>query len=213
VRKVAGGLVLAFGVALLAYAGQSYAAGAIARDRARTAWERVKARSSVDGAFALALAVQGGMGNAPRGAPIARLIATRIGLDEVVVEGVDDRSLNAGPGHLPGSAIPGAPGNSVISAHRDRHFRALGALTIGDTIRTETVHGSATWVIARRTIVGEGRPALFQSSTPILTLTTCWPIRYLGSAPDRLILTARPVSPAPRSPTVVGQLSPDRGPG
>ena len=69
--------------------------------------------------------------------PVARLLIPRLGLDEVVLEGVGDDELNAGPGHLPGSALPGAVGNSIISAHRDRHFRRFDELRVGDTIRTE----------------------------------------------------------------------------
>ncbi len=102
-----------------------------------------------------------------------------------------DAELNAGPGHLPGSAIPGDVGNAVISAHRDRHFSTLGDLHIGDTVYTETAWGRSTWIVTKRRVVGAGKPALFSSDEPVLTLTTCWPIRYFGTAPDRLILEAR----------------------
>lgn len=128
------------------------------------------------------------------GAPVARLTIPRIRLDEIVVEGVGDDELNAGPGHLPGSALPGMRGNAVISAHRDRHFSHLDELQFGDTIRTETGQSSGAWVIVGRRVVGRDTPALFQSKEPMLTLTTCWPVRYFGSAPDRLILTAKPVA-------------------
>jgi sortase A len=127
------------------------------------------------------------------GAPVARLRIPRIGLDAIVLEGVEDSELNAGPGHLPGSALPGEPGNAVISAHRDRHFSRLGELQVGDTITTETGQ-SVAWVIVRRRVVGEAAPALFSTPDATLTLTTCWPIRYLGTAPDRLLLTARPIT-------------------
>jgi sortase A len=127
------------------------------------------------------------------GAPIARLVIPRLSLDEIVVEGVSDWALNVGPGHFPGTPYPGEPGNAVISAHRDRHFRHLDQLAIGDTIRTETTHSTTTWVIIGRKVVEKDAPALFRSSTARLTLTTCWPVIYLGSAPDRLILTAEPV--------------------
>jgi sortase A len=99
--------------------------------------------------------------------------------------------LNAGPGHLPGSATPGDAGNAVISAHRDRHFSTLGELQIGDTVYTETGSDRSTWIVTKRRVVGAGKPALFSSDEPVLTLTTCWPIRYFGTAPDRLILQAK----------------------
>ncbi|HUF29653.1 MAG TPA: class D sortase, partial [Gemmatimonadaceae bacterium] len=128
------------------------------------------------------------------GAPMARLMIPRLGLDEVVVEGVGDAELRAGPGHLPGSALPGEPGNAVISAHRDRHFRGLGELVVGDTVLTETLVGRVQWIVTKRTIVRRGAPALFASAEPLLTLTTCWPIRVLGSAPERVLYEARRLS-------------------
>jgi sortase A len=129
---------------------------------------------------------------------VARLVAPSISLDEIVVEGIGDIQLNAGPGHLPGSALPGDRGNAVISAHRDRHFHALDELGVGDTIVTETVAERVTWRVVERRVVGRTTPALFASAEPRLTLTTCWPVRWIGPAPDRLILAAEPIAREPR---------------
>jgi sortase A len=131
------------------------------------------------------------------GAPVARIVAPTIGLDAIVLEGVDDDALNAGPGHLPGSAMPGERGNSVVSAHRDRHFNHIDGLAVGDTLITETGMRQTTWVVVTRRVVDKDSRVLFRASEPTLTLTTCWPMRYLGPAPERLIITARPV----RGPT------------
>ena len=194
VTRLAGvGLCIA-GAVLVGHAGLRYATGAYRADLARQRWEEQQARSAVAAARErVANGVTFANRNLAVGAPVARLRIPRIRLDEIVVEGVGDDELNAGPGHLPGSALPGMPGNAVISAHRDRHFSRLDALQLGDTIRTETGQSSGVWVIVGRRIVDRGAPALFQSSEPVLTLTTCWPVRYFGSAPDRLILTAKPV--------------------
>jgi sortase A len=128
------------------------------------------------------------------GAPVARVIIPSISLDEVVVEGVGSRQLNAGPGHLPGSPLPGERGNSVISAHRDRHFHALDEVRVGDTVFTETLAGRARWVVTSRRVLHHDAPALFETPDATLTLTTCWPVRWLGPAPDRLLLTAKRAS-------------------
>jgi sortase A len=127
------------------------------------------------------------------GAPVARLVIPRLDLDEIVLEGVEGNDLNAGPGHLTGTAYPGEQGNSVISAHRDRHFNHLDALEVGDTIVTESGTHSNSWVVVSKRVVDKDDRALFETPDATLTLTTCWPIRYLGPAPDRLIVTAKAV--------------------
>jgi LPXTG-site transpeptidase (sortase) family protein len=195
VKRLAGvGLCIA-GAVLVGHAALRYARGAYRADLVRQQWEEQQARSAVSAARErVANSVAFASRSVAVGAPVARLSIPRIRLDEIVIEGVGDDELNAGPGHLPGSALPGMPGNAVISAHRDRHFSHLDALQLGDTIRTETGQSRGTWVIVARRIVDRNSPALFQSSEPVLTLTTCWPVRYFGSAPDRLILTAKPVN-------------------
>lgn len=135
-----------------------------------------------------------GLTRVPSGAPVVRVIIPSIRLDEVVVEGLSDRDLWAGPGHMPGTVFPGQNGNSVVSAHRDRHFHRLDDLRVGDVIETQTPMMSVMWRITQRRVVGKEERAIFESTTPMLTLTTCWPTRYVGPAPDRLLLTAEPVS-------------------
>ena len=187
-RRRVGALLYVVGGALLLHTGTTYAGGALARSVARAAWERAEAQRAVRESRLIDFGESGG--TVVRGAPVARLIIPAIGLDEIVVEGVGDAELNAGPGHLPGSVMPGDVGNAVISAHRDRHFSTLGDLSIGDTVYTETASGRSGWIVSKRRVVGAGKPALFSSDEPLLTLTTCWPIRYFGTAPDRLILEA-----------------------
>ena len=135
-----------------------------------------------------------GLTRVASGAPVVRIIIPAIRLDEVVVEGLTDKDLWAGPGHMPGTVFPGQKGNSVISAHRDRHFHRLDDLRVGDVVETQTPMLSVRWRITQRRVVGEAERAIFESAKPMLTLTTCWPTRYIGPAPDRLLLTAEPVS-------------------
>ena len=129
-----------------------------------------------------------------RGSPVARLVIPAIDLDEIVMEGVGPVELNGGPGHFPGSVLPGDSGNSILSAHRDRHFRRVGELSVGSRFRTETRERTVEWVVTERRVVSKDTPALFEESEATLTLTTCWPIRYFGPAPDRLLIIAKPVT-------------------
>lgn len=195
-RRRIGWALVALGAVGLTAIGVTYLRGHIARAEARSAWEAIEARGAVATVVAGLDAGLAPAGPIARGAPVARLQIPRIDLDEIVVEGVGDRELNAGPGHLPGSPLPGDRGNSIISAHRDRHFSALGGVSIGDTIHTATQQSKATWVITERKVVGRGAPVLRSTPDATLTLTTCWPLGYFGSAPDRLILTARPITGA-----------------
>jgi len=184
---------LCAGGASVAVAGGRYAQGEWQRHQARLAWEAAEASAVVALARRSAALETAGSQYFVVGAPVARLVIPRLRMDEIVLEGVDDNSLNAGPGHLPGSAYPGERGNAVISAHRDRHFSRLGELQVGDTLFTDSGAHTERWVVTSRRVVGAASPALFHTSDATLTLTTCWPIRYLGTAPERLLVTAKPV--------------------
>lgn len=180
-------MLAAAGALLLLFALTTVAKAALARDRVRSAWAVEEARM----AAAEARAPRGVVVRpSVRGAPIGRLVIPALELDEVIVEGVEESQLVAGPGHLPGSPHPGERGNSIISAHRDRHFRSLDELAVGDTIVTQTRHDRTVWVVSGRRVVTASAPVLRSTPEAQLTLTTCWPVRYLGPAPDRLIITA-----------------------
>ena len=196
-RRALGVALIVLGVLVLSGVGYRYARGAYDRDQARAEWAALEAHDAVASAASLASAHSHTTYAA--GALVGRLLIPAVQLDEVIAEGVGDDQLDAGPGHLPGSASPGEPGNAVISAHRDRHFHSLGRVVVGDTVITETRTSRTTWVIVSRSIVGRYEPSLFPSEQPELTLTTCWPIRYIGPAPDRLILTAKPIVVPPRA--------------
>ena len=187
-RRAASTLLIAGGALVLVGSAASIARAAIARDAARSRWEEMEAGRAVTAARARVDAA-GGWSTA-RGTPVARIVIPRLRLDEVVVEGVSDDDLRAGPGHMTGSALPGDSGNAVISAHRDRHFYPLGRIVVGDTIITESDRGTVTWTVAKLRVVDAEAAALHTSTTPLLTLTTCWPIRYFGAAPERLIVEA-----------------------
>ncbi len=191
-RRTLGFALTTVGVLLVLFVSTVYARGALARDAARARWDSDEAKRAMrDGELDVAdVTAPGAATRHVRGSPVARLAIASIGLDEIVVEGVGSSELNAGPGHLPGSALPGHAGNSVISAHRDRHFHGLDHVAIGDTIVTQIGLNSVIWIVKSRKVVSAASPALRQTTQPVLTLTTCWPVRFTGPAPDRLLLEA-----------------------
>ena len=189
-RAALGFSLLVTGVALVGWTGATYGRGWLAQSRARAEWEAKVAHAEVQRVRELDAAPAATL---VEGAPVARLVVPKIALDDIVLEGVTVAVLNGGPGHLPGSALPGDDGNAVVSAHRDRHFRRLGELSTGDTIVTETETRRVSWRVVGRTVVDKDAPVIRREKGRVLTLTTCWPMGYLGGAPERLILKAVPV--------------------
>ena len=176
---------------MLSFSAGRYVEGALAAGRARDSWNSARAK------VAVAL-VRSPSRNRPGrnwiddGAPVARLVIPSIDLDEIVLEGADE--LNAGPGHVAGSAFPGEVGNAIISGERDRHFNHLDAVNAGDTVVTESGLVRDTWIVISKRIVRRDERLASRSSDTTLTLTTSWPIRYVGPAPERLIVTAARVA-------------------
>jgi sortase A len=126
------------------------------------------------------------------GSAIGRLEIPRLGLSVVVLEGSDTESLRLGIGRLPNSGMPGEPGNVVLAGHRDTFFRPLRQIRPGDRISLETPQGTFAYTVDWSTVVDSGDTrVLLPTATPSLTLVTCYPFDYLGSAPRRFIVRAR----------------------
>lgn len=125
------------------------------------------------------------------GAVIGRIDISRIGVSVMVVEGVASRNLKLGAGHIPGTALPGEPGNVGIAAHRDTFFRKLREIRSADTITLTTLAGSYRYAVESADVVAPTDvQALAPSREPSLTLVTCYPFYYVGSAPKRFIVRA-----------------------
>ena len=92
--------------------------------------------------------------------PVARLMAPGQDADVLVLAGASGRTLAFGPGHLDGSAQPGDPGNAVITAHRDTHFRFLKDVGPGDAIVVERADGATRHFRIRSLRRGPSRAAL-----------------------------------------------------
>jgi sortase A len=124
-------------------------------------------------------------------APLAILRIPRIHFEGPVLEGTDDISLNRGVGHIEETARPGADGNSGIAGHRDGYFRGLKDIGPGDVIELETVRATEVYRVERTWIVDPEDVSVLDP-TPIrsLTLVTCYPFYFVGSAPQRFIVRA-----------------------
>ena len=140
---------------------------------------------------------------ARRGTAIAALSIPRLDLSAIVLHGSDDQTLRRGPGHLENTAMPGETGNAVIAGHRDTFFRRLREIDVGDVIRLVAVEGTYTYVVESTQIVDPDDVwVLDPTPDPSLTLVTCYPFTYIGSAPERFIVRARlaPVSGGSKDP-------------
>jgi sortase A len=126
---------------------------------------------------------------------IGLLDIPRLGLSVMVVEGAGTRALRRAAGHIPGTALPGQRGNVGISAHRDTFFRPLRNIRQNDVITVSTLGGEYRYrVVSTRIVSPSHVEVLDPSATEILTLVTCYPFYFVGSAPDRFIVRAERVA-------------------
>jgi sortase A len=122
---------------------------------------------------------------------IAILRIPKIQLEVPVLDGTDEITLNRAVGLIAGTARPGDEGNVGIAGHRDGFFRGLKDLHEGDEIELETVSTKETYAIDHISIVSpEEVSVLLPRAKRSLTLVTCYPFYFVGSAPQRYIVQA-----------------------
>jgi sortase A len=130
--------------------------------------------------------------------PEAILRIPRLGLEVPVLEGVDDLTMNRGAGHIPGTARPGESGNVAIAGHRDGFFRSLKDIVPGDVIDVDRPNGTDHYAVRKIDIVSPSDITDLKPATgAILTLVTCYPFHFVGSAPERYVVRASLVSTTP----------------
>jgi sortase A len=130
-------------------------------------------------------------------APLARLQVPALGVDRIVLAGASGRSLAFGPGHLDGTALPGGPGHSVLTGHRDTHFAFLKELDLGDEIRVQGRDGAWRRYRVSGTQVLDSRSARLAlgDDRPRLSLVTCYPFDALRpGGPLRYVVSAEAVA-------------------
>ena len=147
----------------------------------------------------LAFSARAVRARATAGEPLGRIRMPTIDVSTVFVEGTDTDSLRSGPGHYPGTPLPGARGTVAIAGHRTTYgapFRALDRLRRGHRVEVETSYGRFSYAVERTQIVA---PTALWVTRRVghdrLVLTACHP---LYSAAQRIVVFARLVSSKPR---------------
>lgn len=138
----------------------------------------------------------GSSGSAGRaGSALGRIEISAIGLDAIIMEGTDAKTLRRAVGHISGTPLPGQQGNTAIAGHRDTFFRALRNIRENDAIMLTTLAGSYGYRVDSIKVVEPDNTAVLDNSdAEILTLVTCYPFYFVGPAPKRFIVRAHRIS-------------------
>jgi sortase A len=133
---------------------------------------------------------------------IGEMIVPRLKIKTILVQGESSRILRRAIGHLPETPMPGQPGNVAIAGHRDTFFRPLRDIQPGDDISIMTPDGELQYQVeSTEVVLPSDLRVLKPSQGNTLTLVTCFPFYYVGSAPKRFIVHARQILPPVAQPT------------
>jgi sortase A len=144
-----------------------------------------------------------------QGGPVGTIAIPKIGLDQVVIEGVGVDELKEAVGHYPDTKVPGQKGNAALAGHRTTYgapFNKLDDLVAGDEITFTTLAGTFRYLVSEKKIVTpEAVEVLDPTPDNRLTLTTCHP---MYSAKQRLIIVAILQGPPIDEPVVAAGTTP-----
>lgn len=108
-----------------------------------------------------------------------------------IVQGTGSKELKKGVGHYVGSVLPGVSDNSVLAGHRDSVFRNLGNVKLGDLMTVRTDYGVFVYEVHKiRIVKADDKTVIVPTSNSVLTLSTCYPFRFVGNAPKRYVVQA-----------------------
>lgn len=123
--------------------------------------------------------------------PSAVLRIPKLHLEVPVYDGTDDLTLNRGVGRIIGTTRLGVAGNTGIAGHRDGFFRVLKDIAPGDTVELMLPSQTSHYVVENIEITSPDDVSVLQpTAKPSLTLVTCYPFYFVGSAPQRYIVRA-----------------------
>jgi sortase A len=113
-----------------------------------------------------------------------------------IYQGTTDSTLSKGIGHFTQSVMPGVVNNTVLAGHRDTVFSHLYRVQIGEDITIVDAQGTFTYqVIGTRIVKANDKTVIVPTATAVLTISTCYPFTWIGSAPDRFIVSAELIPP------------------
>jgi sortase A len=187
-KKYLSPVLMVLGAVLLFYVGSEYYGMHREQQRLQAEWDQQQKTPTTT--------------EAPKPADdgLIRLAIPKIDLTAIVVDGTTRKQLKNGPGRIVGTPLPGEPGNSVISAHRDTFFRHIYELKAGDEIDVQRNGQALKFEVTGKKIVDpDDLSVLKQTDDAQLTLITCYPTYYIGPAPQRLVVFSKLVSANPKT--------------
>src|SRR5690625_1965940 len=128
------------------------------------------------------------------GETIGLLYIPRLERELPIVEGTDEDDLEHGVGHYRDTGFPGENRQILLSGHRDTLFRNFGELEPGDEFHIKMEHGTFVYEFVDNEIVDADDTTVidFEREDEYLTISTCYPFNFVGSAPDRYVIYAYP---------------------
>jgi sortase A len=120
---------------------------------------------------------------------VGRLLIPEVEIDTIILGDDNSSALEIGPVLVTGSVPPGKNGNLILAGHRDTVFRNLAMVETGDTIKVETLKKEMAYVVISRNIIDPEDVRLLEpTKTNCITLVTCFPFTYIGTANQRYII-------------------------
>lgn len=126
--------------------------------------------------------------------PVAVLRIASLGVEVPVYPDLTELNLSRGAGWIGGTSAPNTGGNMAIAAHRDRYFRPLEDIRVGDTLELESLSGRGEFRVTRIAIVDPDDVSVLEDTeVSTITLVTCYPFYFIGNAPQRYVVQATAV--------------------
>lgn len=177
--KVVSIMIFIIGTALFVGSGLSFWKGYSAVEE----WDELDAQDQAD--------VKSSWGDLEGGDELGKLTIPKLDASIPIYHGTTEDEMKKGIGHVINSKLPGEDGNIVLSGHRDTVFRRLGDLEVGDSLYVENGGQSYQYKIKRiRIVSADDTTVLVPKPKETLTVTTCYPFRFIGRAPERYVLEA-----------------------